>query len=152
LSSQFVGRIGRGYSGFGFAPPDRHSDGSRLRYFGAGAGRSLVVMHTVRTQLDYFQRVIPLLWDSFTVYAVDLPGMGWSDIAPHARYEEPDLRDAVVEFVTGLDLHDVTLVDESLGGASRCPRRSVVRVVSRVVAVNSYGYPGGLERATGSPA
>jgi pimeloyl-ACP methyl ester carboxylesterase len=60
------------------------SDGSRLRYFTAGTGPPLVLLHTVRTQLDYFQRVIPLLWDSFTVYALDLPGMGWSDIAAGA--------------------------------------------------------------------
>lgn len=93
------------------------SDGSRLRYFTAGSGPALVLMHTIRTQLDYFHRVIPQLWDSFTVYAFDLPGMGWSDIVPGARYEEADLRAAVVEFVTGLDLHDVTLAGESLGGA-----------------------------------
>ncbi|MGH3530793.1 MAG: alpha/beta fold hydrolase [Mycobacterium sp.] len=42
------------------------SDGSRLRYFTAGTGPPLVLLHTVRTQLDYFQRVIPLLWDSYT--------------------------------------------------------------------------------------
>ena len=35
------------------------SDGSRLRYFTAGSGPVLVLMHTVRTQLDYFHRVIP---------------------------------------------------------------------------------------------
>ena len=99
-------------------------DGSRLRYFTAGTGPSLVLLHTVRTQLDYFQRVIPLLWDSFTVYAVDLPGMGWSDIVPGARYEQPDLHTAVVEFVTGLDLYDVTLAGESLGAALRYPHRS----------------------------
>ena len=91
------------------------SDGSRLRYYTAGTGPPLVLLHTVRTQLDYFHRVIPLLWDSFTVYALDLPGMGWSDIVPGAGYEEPDLRAAVVEFVTGLDLYDVTLAGESLG-------------------------------------
>jgi pimeloyl-ACP methyl ester carboxylesterase len=82
------------------------SDGSRLRYFTACSGPALVLVHTIRTQLDYFQRVIPLLWDSFTVYALDLPGMGWSDIVPGARYDEPELRAAVVEFVTGLDLPD----------------------------------------------
>ena len=92
-------------------------DGSRLRYYTAGTGPPLVLMHTVRGQLDYFQRVIPLLWDHYTVYAVDLPGMGWSDIVPGARYEEPQLRSAVVEFVSGLNLHGVTLAGESLGGA-----------------------------------
>ncbi len=123
------------------------SDGSRLRYFTAGTGPALVLIHTIRTQLDYFQRVIPLLWDSFTVYAVDLPGMGWSDIVPGARYEEPNLRAAVVEFVTGLDLHDVTLAGESLGGAlSLLASVDLKDRVSRVVAFNSYDYPSGLER------
>lgn len=78
-------------------------DGSRLRYYTAGTGPPLVLMHTVRTQLDYFQRVIPRLWDHYTIYALDLPGMGWSDIVPGARYEEPDLR--------------ATLAGESLGAA-----------------------------------
>ena len=123
------------------------SDGSRLRYFTAGSGPALVLMHTVRTQLDYFHRVIPQLWDSFTVYALDLPGMGWSDIVPGARYEEPELRAAVVEFVTGLDLHDVTLAGESLGGAlSLHASVDLTDRVRRVVAFNSYDYPSGLER------
>src|ERR1700694_1944441 len=93
------------------------SDGSRLRYFTAGSGPVLVLMHTVRTQLDYFQRVIPQLWDSFTIYALDLPGMGWSDIAPGARYEKPDLHAAVIEFVMGLDQRELTLAGEALGAA-----------------------------------
>jgi pimeloyl-ACP methyl ester carboxylesterase len=123
------------------------ADGSRLRYFTAGSGPALVLMHTIRTQLDYFHRVIPQLWDSFTVYAVDLPGMGWSDIVPGARYEEPELRAAVVEFVTGLDLHDVTLAGESLGGALSLQASIDLKDrVSRVVAFNSYDYPSGLER------
>jgi pimeloyl-ACP methyl ester carboxylesterase len=121
------------------------SDGSRLRYFTAGSGPALVLMHTIRTQLDYFHRIIPL-WDSFTVYAVDLPGMGWSDIVPGAHYEEPDLP-AVVEFVTGLDLRDVTLAGESLGGALALQASVDLKDrVSRVVAFNSYDYPSGVER------
>jgi pimeloyl-ACP methyl ester carboxylesterase len=123
------------------------SDGSRLRYFTAGSGPALVLLHTIRTQLDYFHRVIPQLWDSFTVYALDLPGMGWSDIVPGASYEEAELRAAVVEFVTGLDLHDVTLAGESLGGAlSLQASVDLKERVNRVVAFNSYDYPSGLER------
>jgi pimeloyl-ACP methyl ester carboxylesterase len=122
-------------------------DGSRLRYFTAGSGPVLVLMHTIRTQLDYFQRVIPQLWDSFTVYALDLPGMGWSDIVPGARYEEPELRAAVVEFVTGLDLHEITLAGESLGGALALHASVDLKGrVARVVAFNPYDYPSGLER------
>ncbi|HZQ33446.1 MAG TPA: alpha/beta hydrolase [Mycobacterium sp.] len=136
---------GRGQVRFFIRP-----DGSRLRYYTAGNGPPLVLLHTVRTQLDYFQLVIPLLWDHYTIYALDLPGMGWSDIVPGARYEEPELRAAVVEFVSGLDLLGVTLAGESLGGAlSLSASIDLPERVSRVVAFNSYDYPGGLERGNG---
>lgn len=123
------------------------ADGSRLRYYTVGTGPALVLMHTVRGQLDYFQRVIPKLWDHYTVYALDLPGMGWSDIVPDAQYEEPQLRAAVVEFVRGLDLHNVTLSGESLGGALALSASIDLKDrASRVVAFNSYDYPQGGER------
>ncbi|MCV7402712.1 alpha/beta hydrolase [Mycobacterium fragae] len=123
------------------------SDGSRLRYLTVGSGPPLVLLHTVRTQLDYFQRVIPLLWDSYTIYAVDLPGMGWSDIVADAKYEEPDLRAAVVEFVAGLDLYGVTLAGESMGAAIALSASIDLKErITRVVAFNSYDYKGGLER------
>lgn len=125
----------------------RRSDGSRLRYFTNGTGPPLVLLHTVRTQLDYFQRVIPALWDEFTVYALDLPGMGWSDIVPGARYGEPELLSAVVEFVKALDLRDVTLAGESMGGAlALLASIELTDRVSNVIAFNPYDYPGGLER------
>ncbi|OBI42354.1 alpha/beta fold hydrolase [Mycobacterium sp. E796] len=125
----------------------RRPDGSRLRYFTAGTGPPLVLLHTVRTQLDYFQRVVPALWDDFTVYALDLPGMGWSDVVPGARYGEAELRGAVVEFVRTLDLRDVTLAGESMGGAlALLASIELTDRVSNVIAFNPYDYPGGLER------
>ncbi|MGE2814098.1 alpha/beta fold hydrolase [Mycobacterium heidelbergense] len=125
----------------------RRSDGSRLRYFTAGSGPPLVLLHTVRTQLDYFQRVIPALWDEFTVYALDFPGMGWSDIAKDAQYDEPELRSAVVEFVRTLDLRGVTLAGESMGAAiALLASIDLADNVRNVIAFNPYDYPGGLER------
>src|SRR6516165_9510109 len=91
------------------------SSGTRLRYLKVGTRPSLMLLHTLRTQLDYFQRLIPKLTSHFTVYAVDLPGLGWSDISPGASYEEPSVRTAVVEFVKKLDLKDLTLAGESVG-------------------------------------
>jgi pimeloyl-ACP methyl ester carboxylesterase len=125
----------------------RRSDGSRLRYFTTGTGPPLVLLHTVRTQLDYFQRVLPALWDEFTVYALDLPGMGWSDIVPGARYGEPELRGAVVEFIRTLDLRGVTLAGESMGAAiALLASIDLPDNVRNVVAFNPYDYPSGLER------
>jgi len=105
-------------------------------------------MHTVRTQLYYFQRVIPLLTGRHRVYAVDFPGMGWSDIQEDAHYDHADLQRAIVEFVSGLDLADATLAGESMGATIALTASvELGERVSRVVASNVYDYPQGLERA-----
>lgn len=62
-------------------------DGVRLRYVKAGSGAPLVLIHTIRTQLEYFREITPELARHFTVYALDLPGHGHSDI-PETAYTE----------------------------------------------------------------
>ena len=125
------------------------ADGTRLRYLKAGPGPTgLIMLHTVRTQLDHFQLVIPQIRDAFTVYAIDLPGMGWSDITPGASYTEPALRRALVEFVTTLDITDVTLAGESMGATvSLTASTELEDRVRGVVAFNPYDYPQGVGRA-----
>jgi pimeloyl-ACP methyl ester carboxylesterase len=113
-----------------------------------GSGPPLILLHTVRTQLDHFQLVVPKVVHAFTVYAVDLPGMGWSDIRPGASYTEPALRRAVVELVETLDLTDVLLVGESMGATvSLTATTALEGRVRGVVAINPYDYPGGVGRA-----
>ena len=120
-----------------------------LRYLKAGTGAPLVLLHTVRTQAEHFRSLIPLISDRYTVYALDLPGMGYSEIVPGASYDEPAMRAGVERLLTGLDLRDVTLVGESMGAvlaltvAADLPER-----VRRVVAVNAYDFPGGIARSS----
>jgi pimeloyl-ACP methyl ester carboxylesterase len=127
------------------------ADGSRLRYLKAGSGPTpLILLHTVRTQLDHFQLVIPRLLHAFTVYAIDMPGMGWSDIVPGASYTEPSLRHALAEFVTILDLTGLTLAGESMGATvSLAASIDIADRVRSVVAFNPYDYPQGVARANG---
>lgn len=117
--------------------------GHRLRYIKAGRGPNLVLLHTLRTQLDIFQKVIPTLARHFTVYALDYPGHGYSDI-PKVDYEPKLFVDAVVGFVDELDIRDATLAGISIGGtiallmaAQHNPR------VKKVIAINAYDYGGG---------
>lgn len=88
-----------------------------MRYQKTGNGPPLVLMHTIRTQLEYFRSLAALLSASYTVYAIDLPGHGYSPIDPRASFDEPYFRQGVIGFIEKLDLSDVTLVGESIGGA-----------------------------------
>ena len=67
----------------------RLNDRVSLRYQKSGSGAPLVLMHTIRTQLEYFRELVPQLVPHFTVYAVDLPGHGRSSIDRSAAYDEP---------------------------------------------------------------
>src|SRR5207247_10981340 len=109
---------------------------------------ALILLHTVRTQLDQFQLVIPKILRAFTVYAIDMPGMGWSDIMPGASYTEPALRGAIVEFVKTLDIKAVTLAGEAMGATvSLTASTELGDRVRRVVAFNTYDYSKGVGRA-----
>ena len=123
-------------------------NGSRLRYLKIGDGPPLLLIHTVRTQLDLFQRLVPKLGSAYTVYAVDLPGFGWSDIVPGAEHSEPVMRDRMLEFIEALGLQGATLAGESIGAVLALTLASEPAArARRVVAFNAYDYLPGLERA-----
>jgi pimeloyl-ACP methyl ester carboxylesterase len=117
------------------------SDRLSIRFQKTGEGPPLVLMHTIRTQLEYFRGLVPELARSYTVYAIDLPGHGRSPIDPNAELDEPYMRRAVVGFIEKLNLTDVTLVGESIGGAlALTVAASIPQRIKRVYAMNPYDY------------
>jgi pimeloyl-ACP methyl ester carboxylesterase len=124
--------------------------GIQVRYLKAGRGPNLVLLHTLRTQLDIFQKIIPKLAEQFTVYACDYPGHGWSDI-PHAKYAPEDFYQWTEAFLETVDIDKACVVGLSIGGtialvlaARQNPR------VTRVIAINPYDYPpaGGIRSSS----
>jgi len=124
--------------------------GIRVRCIKAGVGPNLVLLHTLRTQLDMFEKIIPGLEKHFTVHAFDYPGHGWSDI-PKAAYAPEDFYQWTVAYLDKLDIARAAVVGVSIGGtlslmlaARQNPR------VTRIIAVNPYDYwpAGGIRKSS----
>jgi pimeloyl-ACP methyl ester carboxylesterase len=136
-------------------PPNLHREsvnGCEVRYLRVGSGRPVVLVHTLRTQLEMFLRVIEQLdITQVDVIALDLPGHGEST-APRTDNTADYFTETVEALLERLELHDVVFAGESIGAsiglilASRSNPR-----IAHVVAVNPYDYGrwGGARR--GSP-
>jgi pimeloyl-ACP methyl ester carboxylesterase len=115
----------------------------RIRYIKTGQGPNLVMLHTLRTQLDIFEKVIPKLSKFFTVYALDLPGHGFSSM-PNTDYVPELFVNTVEQFMEELNIENATVSGVSIGGtisllmaAKNNPR------IQSVVSINPYDYGNG---------
>jgi len=118
-------------------------NGINLRYVEVGQGPPLVLLHTIRTQLDMFQKVILELSRRFRVYALDYPGHGYSDI-PGVEYTPELFTNVVAGFVEQLNIENAIVLGESIGGS--IPLRLASQHnprVKQVVAINAYDYDAG---------
>jgi pimeloyl-ACP methyl ester carboxylesterase len=124
--------------------------GTRVRYLKTGTGPTLVLLHTLRTQLDIFQTLVPYLQGRFTVYALDYPGHGWSDITTD-DYAPEDFYRWTSAFLDCMQLERATLAGVSIGGTAALvmAARQHPRVTS-VIAINPYDYPpdGGIRHSS----
>jgi pimeloyl-ACP methyl ester carboxylesterase len=91
-------------------------NGTKIHYQKSGQGSPLVLMHHVRGQLEYFNEIIPELAKKHTVYAVDLPGHGKSEIKK-VDYTAQYSTETMKAFLLELNLEKAYLVGESIGGS-----------------------------------
>ncbi len=119
-------------------------NGSRMRYIKTGSGPNLVLLHTLRSQLDIFEKIVPELSKTFTVYALDYPGHGFSETLD-VDYVPSMFTEYVEKFLDELDIRDAILSGISIGGvitlliaANHNPK------VRGVVSVNPYDYDEGM--------
>jgi pimeloyl-ACP methyl ester carboxylesterase len=117
------------------------SDGETVRVIKTGQGEPLVLMHTIRTQIEFFGEMIPFYAKNYTVYAVDLPGHGQSSINKKINYDELYLRKAIIDLINKLGLENITLVGESIGATlSLTVAASIPEKIKQVIAINTYDY------------
>ncbi|MEW8525623.1 MAG: alpha/beta hydrolase [Candidatus Thiodiazotropha endolucinida] len=124
--------------------------GVSWRYRRSGSGATVLLLHTLRTQLEYFDQVIEIL-DNVDVVAPDLPGHGESS-APEVTYSASYFIDSVASLIDRLQLRDIVIVGESIGAviALGLAARQHPSVIG-VIALNPYDYGirGGIRRSSG---
>jgi pimeloyl-ACP methyl ester carboxylesterase len=121
-----------------------------LRYVRTGTGPPVVLLHTLRTQREYFRPLLRALDAELDIVAPDLPGHGRSS-APVVDYTATYFTDTIAGFLEACDLRRVTIVGESIGasiGLGLAARRN--SRVARVIAINpyDYGHWGGIRRSS----
>lgn len=113
--------------------------GSPTRYFKAGQGPPLVLVHGLGDAAVVWHRNIGVLASRFTVLAPDIPGHGHSPPPPWS-YSLERGTEWLIALLDALGLEQVSLVGGSLGGllvtsaALKAPER-----VRRLVLVDSAG-------------
>jgi pimeloyl-ACP methyl ester carboxylesterase len=124
--------------------------GGELCYVRTGRGPTVVLLHTLRTQLEYFIPLMRELDPELEILAPDLPGHGRSS-APKVEYTAAYFTDAVEQLLDRLDLWHVLLVGESIGasiGLALATRRN--NRLGGLIAINPYDYGrgGGIRRSS----
>jgi pimeloyl-ACP methyl ester carboxylesterase len=116
-------------------------DGSYIRFRKSGSGRPLILLHTIRNRLEYFDRICPLLENSFTVYALDLPGFGDSPVNKAVNYDQSYMAGAVADFIVEHKLSELTLAGESIGAVLCTTIANMLPAqVGEIVLFNPYDY------------
>jgi pimeloyl-ACP methyl ester carboxylesterase len=97
-----------------------------VRYRDAGSGQPIVFAHGLLVDGELWRKVTPLLEDGFRCIVPDLPlGSHREPMRPDADLTPPGVAQILADFMTALDLQDVTLVGNDTGGA-----------ISQLVAAN----------------
>lgn len=112
-------------------------DGLDVKYYTAGTGEPVVVIHGGGGDARTWWSNITELAEKYTVYAPDLPGYGGSQALAGNVYI-PELSEFVEKFAAGLGLEKFHLVGHSLGGgialdyALKSPQR-----INKLVLISS---------------
>lgn len=108
---------------------------------GANMAPAILLLHGLGTRASFWQPVTPaLVNEGYQVYALDLPGFGYSDLAADL-YTPEAVGKLVREFIHALDLNSVVVVGHSMGGtmagsfAITDPDR-----IKALVLVDAFGF------------
>jgi pimeloyl-ACP methyl ester carboxylesterase len=91
-------------------------NGQTIHYLQQGSGRLIILVHGFAGSTYTWRKLIPLLADRYTVYAVDLLGFGLSDKPADGAYDLKSQGNLVLGFMDALRIPSATLAGHSMGG------------------------------------
>jgi pimeloyl-ACP methyl ester carboxylesterase len=121
-------------------------DGYRMRYLTAGSGPPLVLLHGLLGYSFSWRFALLALAERATVYAVDMPGAGFSDRPPYANGNFRAHAERLLRFLDNIGIDSCDLLGTSHGGAiamrtaALTPER--VRSLILVAPVNPWSAHG----------
>lgn len=115
--------------------------GINVNYIKEGRGDPILLLHGWGSNIILFKQLINDLSDSYTVYALDMPGFGETD-----ELKKPwcvdDYADFVIEFIKILGLDNFAILGHSFGGRVIIKinhRTDIPFKISKIILVDSAG-------------
>ena len=110
-----------------------------LNYICEGEGKDVLVLHGWGANINTVLSIVNLLKPDFKVYAIDLPGFGYSE-APKEVFSSWDYAKIVKKFLDIMEIKKVVLIGHSFGGKlSIILGSEYPEVVEKIVLINSAG-------------
>jgi pimeloyl-ACP methyl ester carboxylesterase len=93
-------------------------EGMKVRFLHAGSGSPLVLLHGLLGYSFSWRLALPILAQQREVFAVDMPGSGFSDCPRNLDACLTTAADRLAKIIDGLGIDDCDLVGSSYGGAT----------------------------------
>lgn len=90
-------------------------NGQNLYYQKIGKGKDLIILHGWKQDVSSFWNIVDFLKNDFTLWLIDLPGFGRSDL-PKKTYKLLDYASTIISFIQKNKIRKPTLLGHSLGG------------------------------------
>jgi pimeloyl-ACP methyl ester carboxylesterase len=121
-------------------------DGYRIRYLRRGSGPPLLLLHGLLGYSFSWRFTLPVLAEKATVYAVDMPGAGFSDRPAQANGSFRGQAERLLRFLDSVGADSCDLLATSHGGATAMMTASLaperVRNLILVAPVNPWSSHG----------
>lgn len=116
-------------------------DQTEIAYKDSGAGRVILCLHAVGHSSADFESLYELPLDKYRVIAIDFPGHGKSG-KPMQAISASYFKKVVDSFVRAMNLHDIVIVGNSIGGAT------AIRLASDNPNIKALALadPGGMDK------